>query len=204
LGGTRSWSPRRGIALLAVAAAHAALITALFLGLTQVPRSSVEEYVSTWVVLPGKSARPRLRAPPARPPLLRVKPITIDLPPPAPQLAPGSGDRGIDWDAEARDAAERALTVPERHPFGPSRTGGPRAAHPAPPPHHRGESYRDELGDRIYWVSDRCYLVSESRLPGALTTPGPAALTRTVCVGSDAPSGELFKDLPAYKRYHPE
>jgi len=55
------------------------------------------------------------------------------------------------------------------------------------------------------WVSDRCYIVAE---PAPLGTPDVIArsrVTRTVCTTPHGPwEGELFKDLPAYKKYHPQ
>jgi hypothetical protein len=57
----------------------------------------------------------------------------------------------------------------------------------------------------IAWVSDRCYAASD---PPPLWEPDilkRAGVTHTVCLPPNGPSrGELFKSLPAYKKYHPQ
>jgi hypothetical protein len=76
------------------------------------------------------------------------------------------------------------------------------------PAHHAGESYRDELGATIVWVSDKCYIESDPPLPGTPPALQGARVTRTVCPGiSNEPRGDLFKDLPAYRnnqKYRPD
>jgi len=73
------------------------------------------------------------------------------------------------------------------------------------PAHHAGESYRDEYGDAVVWVSEKCYIESAPPLPGTPPVFAAARTTRTVCPGaSNAPRGDLFKDVPAYRKYHPD
>lgn len=208
LGGIRTGIRRRGIAIAAVVAIHVALVTALVLGLrAQISQSSVEKFAGTWIVLSTQSARPRFRVlgPRQRTPPMGVRPVLVEplpLPPRLPSL--GSVDKRIDWAAEARRAAERVIAAPEDRQFGRNPAFSVRARERPSPTHYAGESYRNVYGDRVYWVSDSCYLVSDNSLAAALALPGAPALPRTVCVGSVAPRGDLFKDLPAYKKHHPQ
>jgi hypothetical protein len=197
---------RRAITLAAVAALHILLLTALVLGLrTQVSPPSVETFISTLIVLP-QPARPPVRMRPALPrnPTMAAEPIQIETPPLPPASLSPRAEARIDWAAEARRAAERVIAAPKRRGFGRPRAERARALEHPQPAHHAGESYRDEFGDRVYWVSDTCFITSERALPGALTAPGGPPLPRMACLGPDAPTGELFNNLPAYKKYHPE
>ena len=70
---------------------------------------------------------------------------------------------------------------------------------------HPGDSYRLEGGEEIQWVSDRCYVASDPPAPWEPDILKLAGMTHTVCLPPNGPSpGELFKSLPAYKKYHPQ
>jgi hypothetical protein len=167
-------------------------------------------------VLPNGAAQPRSRAAPTLPraPSITIRPILVEpLTSPPKLVLPGSADKRIDWEAEARRAAQRVVDTPRFRGFGRDETD--RAAVPtrSPPPHHAGENYQDVYGDRVYWVSDSCYVVAANALQSAvsaLNAPGPVpeALPRTVCTGSDSPTTDRFNDLlealPAYRKSHPQ
>ena len=59
----------------------------------------------------------------------------------------------------------------------------------------------DSFGSHVYWVSDRCYQISDPPLPGV-----PPGLMTSRLRGMDfsKPAGQLFKDSAAYKKNHPE
>lgn len=211
MGRIRASILRRGAALAAVVAIHALLFTALMHGLRRRASTPPEEFISTWIVLPADLSRRRfgrLGASKGVPPMV-LRPMTVE-PLPVPQLvAPDSSETRIDWDAEGRRAAEHLIAAPQVREFG--RAPGeiaPAEQRPAPA-HYAGETYTDVFGDRVYWVSDRCYLVEGSPLAAAiagLNHPGPApgSLPGMSCVSSAAPAGELFKDLPAYQKNRPQ
>ncbi|MGA7538262.1 MAG: hypothetical protein WBW93_05795 [Steroidobacteraceae bacterium] len=149
-------------------------------------------------------ARPRLGETPA-PLAPMVEPITL-----APPLLPLENPNGrtIDWDAAAREDAATALKRKKPMSFGfpaggkSALTLGVPSAHS--PAHYAGESDRTETGEVIQWTSDRCYVISD---PPSLAEPDflkNARITHFGCLPPPGPSaGELFKSLPAYKKYHP-
>ncbi|MGH8267530.1 MAG: hypothetical protein ACRETS_09440 [Steroidobacteraceae bacterium] len=108
-------------------------------------------------------------------------------------------DTSIDWVAQARRAAAAVTSARSFREFSrnPRSDFGQEVLHSSPA-HEAGEQYRLEDGEWIVWVSARCYIVSEP----ALGLPG--LLPNTVCQGDSQPRGDLFKDLPAYQKYHPQ
>lgn len=135
-----------------------------------------------------------------------IGPIT--LAPPAPIVtSPGGGP--IDWSDAAKRAAAEILGRPRRRPFG-FPPGGRSAItlgvwSSFSPAHHAGESDRFITGEDIEWTSDRCYVVSDPPVPGEPDILARHRVTHGGCLppaGSDP--GELFKSLPAYKKYHPQ
>ncbi len=129
----------------------------------------------------------------------------LNIPPPQIDFPTGA-DTSIDWFAEAGRAAEAAIAAPHTRSFGkipqaPSWLGSSHSA----PTHQAGEQYRLETGESIVWVSDRCYIVSEPPPLGMPDVFARSLGTRTVCQApAGPPPGELFRDLPAYKKYHPQ
>lgn len=86
--------------------------------------------------------------------------------------------------------------------FGPHpHSGGEPPERERRSPHYAGEEYTDSTGSHLVWISDSCYIISDPPLPGI---PRGLNFSRTNCVDYAKPPGELFKDLPAYKKYHPE
>jgi hypothetical protein len=110
----------------------------------------------------------------------------------------------IDWFAQSHDEALNNPPVARSREFGPHhRADSDLEPAPAEPAHRRGEQYRTATGETVVWVSDFCYVVSEDRpgTPQALARARPA---RTVCPRGREARGDLFKDLPAYQKYHTE
>jgi hypothetical protein len=132
-------------------------------------------------------------------PLAPVEPPT----PPPPQLDfPTDADTSIDWNAEARRAAAAVTAAPSVREFGRTPKGGFAEGPKNSAPRMAGEQYR-EGGDWIVWVSDRCYIVSAVPPVGLPDVLARSIPTRTVCKGNSGPRSDLFKDLPAYRKYHP-
>jgi hypothetical protein len=200
---------RRCFVLVAVVGAHAVIIGVLC-STSRAIRMPTSTGTSMAAFILRRAAH--LRIPIARPRLgdtgapvaPTVEPITL-TPPPA--VVSPSG-QAIDWDAAARAVVATALRPRRRITFGFPTGTSPimRGAHlPDFSGHHAGDSYRVAGGEVIAWVSDRCYVASD---PPPLWEPDilkRAEITHTVCLPPNGPSaGELFKRLPAYKKYHPQ
>jgi hypothetical protein len=205
LGGTKTWSLRQGLASIAVLMIHVAIIAVATR--TRYSQPSVRDFVSTWILLPTaptpKTSSPK---PLPRTPSFMINPIRIE-PPKIESVPIPSAETGgtIDWTIEAERAAAAISNAPKTREFGshPRADSQQEQQHPTPA-HQAGEGYRDPYGNSVTWVNDRCYVVSER---AALGTPDVLARSRptyTVCVDQSAPEGELFKDLPAYKKHHPQ
>ena len=201
---------KRYFALVAVVGAHAVIIGAL-IGASRGPRLFLATGPSMTAFILRRAEYPR--APVARPRLgsvsalvaPTVEPMTLTRPPFAIMSPIG---RAIDWGASAKAAVTTALRPRQRITFGFPTGISPimRGAFvPDGSGHHAGDSYTLEGGEEVVWVSDRCYVASD---PPPLWEPDilkRANMTHTVCVPpSGPPSGELFKGLRPYKKYHPE
>jgi hypothetical protein len=204
LDGTLNWRLRRGIGFAAVLVVHAILVIGfLNVPLTQTTRPPIEEFFSTWILIPAPSRSPPQRAPRLQAPSPKLQPIpsieTSTIDPVAPAATLGAK---VDWNAEGRQAAATATTDPKFPVFGqhPHSDRQPPERQPKTP-HYAGEYYMDEFGSRIFWVSDSCYVISDPPLPGM---PPGLNMSRTGCIDYSRPVGQLFKDFPAYKKYHPD
>ncbi len=200
-----SASRSRLVVLAAVISLHASVFI-LLVNLRTPSRAHRYENVSLLWLPPHKRPEVPVRPPPPR----VIQAIVLNVPPTssfsAPSAAAAEPDSQplIDWAQEAvREAgvlASNAITPP-------SSGGTPSQPAPGPfqppPAHHAGESYRNEVGETIVWISDKCYQVSGT----LLTVPdvmAHAMLPRTICPrASNKPRGDLFKDLPAYRKLHP-
>jgi hypothetical protein len=135
-----------------------------------------------------------------------INPMQIE-PPKIESVPLPSAETGgtIDWTVEAQRTAAAISDAPKAREFGSHPgTGLQQEQQHSTPAHQPGEGYRDPYGDSVVWVNDSCYVVSESPALGAPEVFSRSRPTRTVCVDQSAPEGELFKDLPAYKKHHPQ
>jgi hypothetical protein len=117
-----------------------------------------------------------------------------------------SAQGNVDWDQEARraarDSAARADTPTAR-----SSTVSPESAasdwFPAPK-FHKGDQVPTSGGDTMIFVSDHCYQIA----PAIRTAPNASnngmGLPTYCFSGSRQVRGDLFKDLVAYKKLHPD
>ena len=194
----------RIVALLAVLALHVAVLTGLV-----------------------SAAKTRMRATPAAPPieLLILPQNPIPTPPtlpdrrkkvPATPLAPQPDaltvvtpdatsvvGPPIDWSQEAHNAAASiAKGAPALNDTNPAlQSNSPFAA---PPAHHKGEQIPTEDGRWIVYVTDDCYQVSKSMTSITNATNNGMGLQTYCNRRSNKPRGDLFEQLPAYKKLHPD
>lgn len=199
----------RYLVFIAVAGAHAVILGVLV-------GTSRRVRLPSWTGVPITAFVLRAahrRAPIARPRLDETlvplaptaQPITLASPPLSVQGPSGSA---TDWHAAAREAAAVVLARKKRISFGfpAGSTSALTLGVPSPysPAHHAGESERTGTGEVIEWTSDRCYVISD---PPSLAEPDflkNARITHSGCLPPpEPPSGELFKGLPAYKKYRP-
>lgn len=201
--------PRRPGAAAAALALNVALGIALVLSFHTSRAPVSGEVVSRLIWLPAPDARPKR---PSRPKSNRPNSVASrsraraeTLSPIVPSVAPIAGTRApVDWWGEAerviRERSRAATDRPDDRRIDLHLGSGSEA-----PAHYAGESYRDELGNKIVWVSEKCYLESDPPPPGTPAAFEHATSTRTVCPGdSNAPRGDLFKDLPEYRKYAPK
>ncbi|MGH8217508.1 MAG: hypothetical protein ACREUT_02905 [Steroidobacteraceae bacterium] len=206
------WMPRRPGAAAAALALNVALGLALFLSFRIQGALDSSDSVSTLIWLPLPAARPErakpreLKRPRALPrnPRASVESLAPIMPSTAPIAAPRAR-APVDWWAEAERVVRDRLRSAEQASAPSGRIDLHIGSRVDAPAHYAGESYRDELGGKIVWVSGKCYIESDPPLPGTPPVLAATRGTRTVCPGaSSAPRGDLFKDLPAYRKYRPE
>jgi hypothetical protein len=111
----------------------------------------------------------------------------------------------IDWADQAHTVADSIAenTGAREGRSAPDLTAPQKSIFPEPPAHHAGEQHRLDTGEWIVFISDNCYQISSS-IPAVPTAPGNGIGQSTFCLDdSNTPRGDLFDQLPAYKRYHP-
>jgi hypothetical protein len=160
----RTPNKKRYLIFVAVAGTHALVIGVLINTSRLISQSSPTTIPITAFLLtrPARSysslARPRLNET-SLPPIAEP----IRLPPPALPVIRQSG-LAIDWNAEVGRSAAKILE-PSRHISFGFPAGGKSAITlgvPSPSsPHYTGEQYRAEGGEQVYWLNDRCYMVSD-------------------------------------------
>ena len=208
MGGPNAGRVRRATTFAVVVALHAGLFLILAFALR----------ISTWRVLPSAEfvttfiTLPSLPLPAVNRPHRPIPSESAAIPSAQPPTAPPSRisvptrtGASIDWTAEAERAARAAIATPHARSFGemPQAPDWVRSA-PSSPKHYAGEQYRFATGESIVWVSERCFIVSEPPPLGMPDVFARSVVTSTVCQPPPGPrEGELFKDLPAYKKVPP-
>ena len=209
MGGPNTGRVRRATAFALVVAKHAGLFVFLAFALRrstwQIPHSA--EFITTFITLPSPPVSAINRPhPPIPNESASISPAQLPSAPPPRVSLPSRAGASIDWTAEAERVARAAITVPRTRSFGemPEAPDWVRST-PSSPKHYAGEQYRLATGESIVWVSDRCFIVSEAAPLGTPDVFARSLITRTVCPPPPGPrEGELFKDLAAYKKYHPK
>ena len=203
--------PRRPGAAAAALALNAGLGLVLFLCFRMPGALDTNDSASTLIWLPAAVPPPKSsQARRAKTPRSRTSTPNASveaLAPVEPSAAPISvapAGAPIDWWKEGeRVVRDRTRAAAPAAPEGRIDLHGD--AQREAPAHYAGESYRDEFGDSVVWVNEKCYIESAPPLPGTPPVFAAARITRTVCPGaSSVPRGDLFKDLPAYRKSHPD
>ena len=201
------WRPSRYGVLLVVLALHVTVI-ALLIASSNV-RLSVPTVTLIEVVFPPPATAQRVRTITAPSPPLEVTRVTpsvdatLSL---SPQLVPAVGTFGIpiDWADQVRTVADSvaANTDTRESVLAPGPTPQ-KSIFAEPPAHHAGEQHRLDTGEWIVFISDNCYQIS-SAIPTVPIALGNGIGPSTFCIdNSNTPRGDLFDQLPAYKRHHP-
>jgi hypothetical protein len=125
----------------------------------------------------------------------------------SPELVPALGTFGIpiDWADQAHAVADSVTADTDRRDTRSARiTTAPRkSVFSKPAAHHAGEQHRLDTGEWIVFISDNCYQIS-SAMPPVPVAAGNGAGQSTFCLDdSDTPRGDLFDQLPAYQKHHP-
>lgn len=206
----RERNARRSLFLAAVLAAHA-LIIALLIHASSTVRLAEESAVSVSavVLLPARRRPERFRPARLRPATVSAAPITAPITLVLPAVRqPIHAARPINW---ARAARQAVSTVLRQHPT--VTMGFPAGARSRSGLHSTAsgiraqgrESYRTATGQHVARGSGDCYVVSGPPLLDATRLEQQAQMSRVECSGGarHGPSPDnLFKNLPAYKRYH--
>jgi hypothetical protein len=117
--------------------------------------------------------------------------------------APGAGDAAphIDWAQQAETVAADSAKI-DSAPEIPGRSG--KSPFTPPPTHHSGDEFVTTSGDRAVFINDHCYQVSKvfSDAPNGISN---GMGLQTYCIRpSNKARGDLFDQLSAYKKLHPD
>ncbi len=96
--------------------------------------------------------------------------------------------QGVATDVAGSQSAQARGAAPQSHSIW------------TPPTHRHGEQYTLNTGEKIVWVSDHCFIVSDPPVLGTPNAFAHSALTHTDCHKNSGPRTDLFEDLPAYKK----
>ncbi len=199
----------RSLLLAVVLVAHALVIALLILISGTVRRAGERPVtVRAVILLPARHRPVRFAPVKLRPAALTrsqlTAPITLRLPgvqQPIPVPPP------INWAQSARQAVQTVLRRRHRVTIGfpagaRSRSGLYSKASGI---HSQGpESYRTDTGEHVARGSGNCYVVSGPPPIDASGLEQQAQMSTVTCAGRQRgpPPDNLFKNLPAYKRYH--
>jgi hypothetical protein len=206
---SKAWRPSRYGVLLVVLAIHMAII-AFLVASSKTLRLLLPTATLIEVPLlpPATAQRVRTNTSPSPPlDMTRVTPsvdATLSL---SPKLVPAIGTFGvpIDWADQAHTVADSIAANTDAREGGlpPDLTTPQKSIFPEPPAHHAGEQHRLDTGEWIVFISDNCYQISSS-IPAVPTALENGIGRSTFCLDdSNTPRGNLFDQLSAYKRYHP-
>ena len=204
----QQWKRSRYAAWATVITLHMAALTALFLA----PKTRIAPPNATapteLLTLPRSLRR---QEPMPRPPLIapdlqvRPQPLQPTNPPDAitePATDGSNFGSSIDWAQEAHEAAKRYAERGKSEPAAAERTA--ISPFPQAAPHHKGEQIPTEDGRTMVFVSENCYQFSKE-IGYIENKTNMGKKIQTYCNRrSKTPRGDLFKQLPAYKRLHPD
>jgi hypothetical protein len=202
------WERSRIVVLLAVLALHVAVLTGLVIAAKTRMRTTPAAPPIELLILP-QNPTPTIPPPPTLPDR-RKKVLATPLAPAPDALTAVTPDSTsdvagppVDWSREAHNAAASiAKGAPAHNDTNPAvQSNSPFAA---PPAHHKGEQIPTEDGRWIVYVTDDCYQVSKSMTSVTNATNNGMGLQTYCNRRSNKPRGDLFEQLPAYKKLHPD
>lgn len=205
----RARNARKGLLLVLVVVGHGLVIGLLVFEMRSLSLPGADTVsVTALLMLPVRRSPTRWLSPPVRalsaPVRPLVAPITLSL---AALPPPIRVTRAINWSRAARQAVHAVLRRRRRIAFGFPAGARHRAELRSAASGVRSqgrESYRTRTGQHIYRSGGNCYLVSGPPPLDASQLERQAQLSRVECAGARrGPSPDnLFKNLPAYRRYH--
>ena len=202
------WGISRYAAFLGVLALHVAVLTGLIIA-AKTHLSKGPAVIPIELLFVPPNAAPTTPPPPTVAER-RKKVSTVPVPQPpevltviTPDSTSAVAGPRIDWSQEAHDVAARiaedtSALEAAKHP---ALSNSPFAA---PPPHQKGDQIPTADGRWMVFVSEDCYQLSKeiTHITNATNT---GAKIQTYCNRkSKEPRGDLFNQLPAYKKYHPD
>ena len=202
------WGRSRYAALLGVLALHVAVLTGLIIAAkTHLPKEPAVIPIELRVIPPN----PAPTTPPPQTLAERRKKVSaapVPLPPEAlTAITPDSTSEiagpAIDWSQEAHDVAAKIakgspdLEATQR----PALSNSPFAT---PSAHHKGEQIPTADGRWMVFVSEDCYQLSKGITHITNATNTGVAIQTYCNRKSKEPRGDLFKQLPAYEKHHPD
>lgn len=202
----QKWERSRTVALLAVLALHAVVLTGLVISAwTRIPTTTTDAPIEL-LILPQKTSAPA--SPPPQVSNRRRKIVATSQALPAgtrtgitPNSNPDVIGPPIDWFQEAHDVAESIAK--DALPLSDTNPSSSHSVFAAPAPHYKGEQILTADGRWTVYVSENCYQLSKD-ITYVENRTNTGAKIQTYCnKRSKEPRGDLFNQLPAYKKYHP-
>ncbi|HEY0801845.1 MAG TPA: hypothetical protein VGD54_13450 [Steroidobacteraceae bacterium] len=202
----QKWERPRYVALLVVLALHAAVLTGLVIAAwTRILTTPTAPPIEL-LILPQKTSPPVPPPPPVSNRRRKIAATPQALPADAltaitPNSNPDVIGPPIDWSQEAHNvAASIAKGALPLNDTNPSSSHSPFAA---PAPHYKGEQILTADGRWTVFVSENCYQLSKA-LTYIADKTNTGVKIQTYCNRrSKEPRGDLFNQLAAYKKYHP-
>lgn len=202
----QKWERSRYVALLVVLALHAAVLTGLVIAAwTRIPTTPTAAPIEL-LILPQKTSAPVSPRPPVSNRRRKIVATSQALPAGirtgiTPNSDPGVIGPPIDWFQEAHNVAERIAK--DALPLNGTNPSSSHSVFAAPAPHYKGEQVLTADGRWTVYVSENCYQLSKD-LTYIENKTNTGVKIQTYCnKRSNEPRGDLFNQLPAYKKYHP-
>ena len=201
------WGRSRYAALLGVLALHVAVMMGLVIAAkTHLPKEPAVVPIELLVIPPN--AAPTPPPPPTPAERKKVSAVPVPLPPEAltvitPDSTSEIAGPAIDWSQEARDVAAK---IPKGSPNveATQHPALPNSPFATPSAHHKGEQIPTADGRWMVFVSEDCYQLS-NEITHITNATNTGVAIQTYCNRkSKEPRGDLFNQLPAYRKHHPD
>jgi hypothetical protein len=205
----QQWKRSRYASWAAVVTLHIGVLTALFLApKTRIATPTAMAPTELLTLPRGVRRQEPIPAHSLVTPDLQLRPQPLPTMTPSDAIteipAADGNDAGkaIDWAQAALDAAARFAERGNNEPT----AAEPTAISPFPhaAPHHKGEQIPTAEGRSMVFVSENCYQFSKEITYIENKTNAGKKIQIYCNRRSKTPRGDLFEQLPAYKRLHPD